>query len=125
MTLPSLITRLEEAKGPDRELDADICGALLDAQVKRRREILPSYVYHTGDGEWSLIPAYSASLDAALSLAERVLPGCGVMLNIGSRVEVAVWPVSPAPAAFALAPTPALALCLAILRALAVKEGQQ
>jgi hypothetical protein len=73
--LRSLRERVEGASGGDRELDADMSSALLDSQVKRKRELLPSYVHHFGDGEWVLIPAYTASLDAALGLVERCLPG--------------------------------------------------
>lgn len=58
--LASIKTRVEEAKGPDRELDRDIHQALgLDMNMCVHRAII-----------WN---AYTASIDAALALADRVL----------------------------------------------------
>ena len=60
--LHALAQRLAEAMGPDRELDRDLHVALglsMDTTV------------HCG----VLLNAYTASLDAAVALVERVLPG--------------------------------------------------
>jgi hypothetical protein len=71
-----------------------------------------------------LIPAYTASLDAALALCERVLPG--YRPELFRLLDTAGWgahfrqPVTET----AYAPTPALALCLAILKALADAAAQ-
>lgn len=62
------------------------------------------------------VPAYTTSIDAALALAERVLPGCGVGLcSVGSGKWEA-W-IGGRGAYLTSYPTPALAICAAILRA--------
>lgn len=119
-----LIKRLEKAEAGSRELDRDLaklidrsewdkcanwasmpCGAPPDAID---RDAL----------RW--LPTYTTSLDAALALAERVLPGCepGFMLEqrLPQRSIWAAW-VRPYPEDSSFAATPALALCIAILRA--------
>tara|TARA_R100001086_G_scaffold225289_2_gene143565 strand:- start:19676 stop:20173 length:498 start_codon:yes stop_codon:yes gene_type:complete len=93
----SLITRLREAEGASRELDAEICAHL-------RRGIFPRVYDHInciartfifdGREDWYVtlspidlpsarecrdlavaVPKYTASLDAALALVAEVLPG--------------------------------------------------
>jgi hypothetical protein len=54
--LQSLLERVKAASGPDRELD----------RAFDRRDIFPVYGDH---------PQYTASIDAALGLVEKVLPG--------------------------------------------------
>ncbi len=67
---PTLLDRLRAAKGPDRELDAEIAHAL-GQTVTYSTEIHPQ---PCGD-DGCYLPEWTASLDAALALAERVLPG--------------------------------------------------
>jgi hypothetical protein len=86
-SLTELLARVEGATGADRELDADImialdperlnwaeyqaslpCGAPSDTIAKERR--------------WRAFQ-YTASIDAALALCERVLPGCTWELSLG------------------------------------------
>jgi hypothetical protein len=55
--LASLLERLREAKGPDREIDRELQGE------------------PHGTTRWSFIPEYTASIDASLALVERLLPG--------------------------------------------------
>lgn len=60
------------------------------------------------------------SFDAALALAERVLPGWEGEIDFGRRGFACIHPEQPYPAHLeynAEASTPALALCAAILRA--------
>jgi len=69
MTLSDLIARLETASGPDRELDAAIHRLLAGS---------PTDHWYNFFGEWITdqnCPHISASIDAAVALAERVLPG--------------------------------------------------
>lgn len=97
MTMNDLITRLESADGPDRELDAMIqhritsgvgCGAAQDA------------------------PRYTASIDAALTLVPD-----GWDWELYPREAALIHPDLPGADVFADAATPALALCIAALRA--------
>ena len=109
MTTP-LITRLEEAAEGSRELDARIWWLTHPRMGE-------------DDGKPVICPAYTNSIDAALALAERILPEANCMGFDSdprgadayvSRNEVPreqIWLVE------ARAKTPALALCAAILRA--------
>lgn len=82
--LSSLIARLEAAEGPSREFDRDIA-LTVDGFVyeKRGKDAKPWFYHSTLRGRRQLIspynserlPAYTSSIDAAVSLAERVLPG--------------------------------------------------
>ncbi len=120
--LADLISRLEKAKGPDRDLDGEIhvaCGLAGDGAhtwgpYLRRKMARPDY---------------TASIDAALYLKDEVLPGWYWRVGHGS-VEPG-WAhlnrVHPdhclkTDEAHGLGSTPALALCVAILRA---KKGLQ
>ena len=105
-----LIDRLREAKEGSEELSAEVWRALCWRDHAR---------------EIALGSPLTESLDAAVSLCERVLPGwraSGTMT--GLPVQVAVVkpsPLRPMPI-IAKAATPALALCLAVL--LAKGEGE-
>lgn len=79
-----LITRLSKLDAPDREVDAEIALALdlFETQPNKgwpdrldygRREENGSVTW-PGHGFDQLIPRYTASVDAAIALAERVLP---------------------------------------------------
>ncbi len=94
----TLIDRLSKLDGPDREVDAEVHAATNPPLRVGLR--------------FGHIPAYTASVDAALALAERVLPGwhwqvdkCGAVLRSGHALFSTDHSV------------PAIALCIAILRA--------
>lgn len=110
----ALIARLEAAETGSRELHAAFARVIAGS---------PTDHWYALFGEWvtdDTVPAYTSSLDAALALAERVCPAM-------------MWSAHPAcpgvtmgyhvPRSFgngeqwATAPTPALALCIAILKA--------
>lgn len=109
-----LISRLE---------DAEEGSYLLDTAVGK------AFGYHVPDMAWAgwhdmdgkhvgMVPAFTTSLDAALALAKRVLP------DVRWRVEkegvgafwCRIWTTDYA--TYTNAKTPALSLCIAILRAL-------
>ncbi|WP_226623111.1 hypothetical protein [Brucella anthropi] len=80
-----LITRLSKLDAPDREVDAEIAVAL-DLFETRPNKGWPDridYGSRNSDGSvtWpghgfdQLIPRYTASVDAAIALAERLFPG--------------------------------------------------
>jgi hypothetical protein len=87
----------------------------------------PDRTPHLISGDEDHLPNPVLSLDAALALAERVLPGLDIDLEIrptheGLATDAIVYShgYGPTPNASwrAWSPTPALALCIAILKAL-------
>ncbi|KAB2680372.1 hypothetical protein [Brucella pseudintermedia] len=83
--MTDLITRLSKLDAPDREVDAEICIALQYVTQKgatniRRdtdEEFKDEWLDFEVDGElWTeKTPKLTASVDATIALAERVLPG--------------------------------------------------
>ena len=131
MTAPTdLIERLEGASVGSRELDAAVWCALCPggATYNASRKRVTYF-----DKSWATIRDFepsTTSLDAALALAARVLPGWefGTYINrpdINERrftkIDAHRWQDVGPENAFACtssqAATPALALCIAILRA--------
>lgn len=110
--LSALIARLEAAEVGGRELDRGIWFSL----------------EFNSHGEPSHAPKYSTSLDAVLALAERVLPGCspGMSQNVHSRDWFAwIGYAEDGEAklhAQTFGTTPAIALCIAVLKA---KQGEE
>lgn len=106
--MTSLLTKLQSAKEGSRELDVEIyraCGFKVYPQDEPSRDT-------AGDA-----PHLTTSLDAIVSLIERVKPGAQWDLNnFECRAALSVR------GAFydytAIAPTPALALCISLLRAM-------
>ncbi|WP_392352973.1 hypothetical protein V8F63_09495 [Brevundimonas sp. LF-1] len=131
--LSALIARLEAAEVGSRELGHDVLLALGWHREQIGNFYGPLYQWSSPDfsphlisGDEDKLPNPVLSLDAALALVERVLPGWRIGLNsdpdrgplwaaqVKRRGET--WrPIGE------LAPTPALALCIAILRA---KQGE-
>lgn len=121
MTIDELVKRLEAATGPDRELDAELYDAFIE----------PLTWQVVSDSGHQKPPCYTASLDAAVALVERVLPGRGLMMARGrTRKNEPLWgievlasdfcPVGKPPViAEAEHEDPALALTLAACRAIA------
>lgn len=115
----NLLSRLQGLTAPDREVDALIHTAT-NAPL---REGL----------RFGRVPAYTASLDAAVALCERVLPGwsweCRAS-GTGDKGQATVWNPSKAPGyneeqrAYNCA-TPAIALLIAILTALEARDGTE
>lgn len=104
-----LIERIEAAEGPSRELDAEIAKAVGAEHGSREKVSMESRsIYYIDE----CAPAYTASLDAAMTLVPegfdwavfRTNGGLTVHAWCGSREDV-------------FAATPALALCAAALRA--------
>lgn len=140
-SIPSLIARVERAEGPDRELDAALYVALIkpdqrpdDLRYFRLPHISMDHMEMCAPGTYWLkqrsgaslltAPTYTASLDAALALVERVLPGCvwvvgqdwgAILTPRGARASIGYGKIDIADV---YAPTPTLALILALLRAM-------
>ena len=119
-TITSLIEKLEGAEVGSRELDREIA-LHLEAKLW-----LVSSGRHKVErnGRSVNMPAYTASLDAALALAERVNPRFGWQIEYDSCglvnyawVSETLYLDGPQFHLRGRAATPALALCAAILRA--------
>ena len=113
-----LVERLEKATGGDREIDLDLMVILHGGP--RERYLTDELGRLEFGHQWK----FTASIDAALSLVERVLPMWDICLSRVKGDEAATWnAVVGEPDSFsgseATSPTPALALCLAALKALA------
>lgn len=136
MTAQELLERVEAATGPDRELDRDILKAL-PTPTDGWGSVWPEHI--TWDSLTLLSPwaaPITASIDAAVALVEKMLPGRDVNLEIGNvgadRVTDAYisgadgyFEEPKTPDAHGYGITPALALCAALLRALAAKDTGQ
>lgn len=120
MSGSSLIQSLEAAEGGSRELDVSLGQTLgiIDADlIYTARDGL-----RMGRGNCEPWPRWTTSLDAALALAERVLPGSRAMVerDHDGTGWAMIQCVPVAAKVMEDGKTPALALCIAILRA---REG--
>ena len=112
-TMTDLITRLREAKEGSRELDAAIGRALTGTNARKGH-------WYDLFGKWTpdeTVPAFTTDLSAAVALAERVLPGWVIRLDIFTEDGVTNACVGALWRGDVKHKTPALALCLAILTA--------
>lgn len=152
--MSGLVEKLEAAEVGSRALDWAIAEMFGDVPEHEVRKIGMGYGWNREPGRFALYrpkdsegrsvemwqaPQVTTSLDAALALAERVLPGDPDFQPTGPSVG---WKINlyrgmvPAPLGGWIAtvrrhasdgfdgsaPTPALALCAAILRALNINE---
>lgn len=119
MTRDELIAALEKATGPDRELDAAIALAL--GWTKHVR--VWGYAWTRADGSdatWNGLPAYTASIDAAVSLVPDgwcPLIGQNVHHRHWSCLVQRVTDSGDIESRHDSAATPAIALCIAALKA--------
>lgn len=126
--LQALLERVEKAEGPDRELDALIWTAATGHETHypnpymREAEGLHAYTERRGDdlSRWYRVPALTNSIDAAVGLVEKMLPGFDVCLaRVSGEWSADIGPPDSFQAASAKSrPTPALALIAALLKAL-------
>lgn len=130
MNLSQLIERCEKAEGPDEALDLDLCCAFpetinaLSAKPDDEGGIV--YRHSQGTGWCQAAPAFTSSIDAALSLVERK----GWRLHSVHHGVRPWWveicrPNNAAEAFEADHATFPLALILALLRAIHAKEEQR
>lgn len=83
-----LLSRIEQASGPDRELDVAIAVAVLDPKREKNywmwQSGRPQGSAPKPDSEfWGSrnTPTFTASLDSTVALVERMLPGCEICLT--------------------------------------------
>lgn len=108
-----LIERLEKASGPDRELDWRIAEKFDIPERWPTSALWPPFMPKSKYDK--SIPSFTASIDAAVALVERVLPGWNWWL--GGIGRAAVDRKDPHSRFEAINASPAIALCLALLRA--------
>lgn len=120
-----LIERVGKAEGADRNLDGAIYWHLLE-ENRAERELWwveLQFAATPENGDWR--KPYTSSLDAALSLVERKLPGVHWSVsNAAVKPRANVWmpqPTRPIMGPYSSGATPALAVCLALLRALSTE----
>jgi hypothetical protein len=135
MTRAELIDHLKAAEGPSRELDAEIaeiCGIRVERNhwTQYTQEWAP-YIYDWMGCHKHPLPDFTSSIDAALALVEQCLPGWELgfykMRTGHTKVEIRRWQDIP-PYRYAgvgpiEAPTPPIALLIALLTALTAKEN--
>ena len=116
MTLPELITALEAAEGPSEQLDAEISHFLHEEDFGRLDENRPSTGWHPST------PAYTASLDAALTLVRN-----GFSWEVGQDITFYISAIVCGHDVHASAEgkTPALALSVAALKARASAAARE
>lgn len=133
--LRGLIERLEKATGPDRELDGAMwlhfdqealykCWGVRGMRYAGHVHTKAEKAAHIKRMSEYYAPAYTASLDAAVALVERVAPGwsweCRAS-GTGDKGQATIWNPSRRPGdndqqrVYNCA-SPAIALCLALLR---------
>lgn len=135
--LKELEQRLVAATEADRELDGDICvaldggGEIVWKQANYTMEMHPARKIarenYVGGIAYEHVPRYTASLDAVVALCERLFPEASrdSMSTIVDGKRHYLWKIAPTGLLWVDAPAPsdALALLLAIVRAvLAGKE---
>lgn len=92
-----LIERLKVATGPDRELDEAIALALCDehffAQLADAPEGTGCEMYRMGHHSFSSALRVTSSVDAALGLVERMLPGWkwNIGYDANDELQATVW----------------------------------
>jgi hypothetical protein len=114
-TLIELAGRCEKATGPDREIDADIADPLPVCANLNPRDTRGHVLEH--------VPAYTASLDAAMTLVPEGWHS-SIFTTEGAtlRGSAAVRDRDGGPSFTSSAGTAALALCAAALRARAAMK---
>lgn len=125
--IEGLLSRLEAATGPDRELDHRLQGILVNDGNFGHYAGLEEWVTAGMEFGWNT-PAYTASIDAAIALVEQVLTGPEEPTfsldhaSFGANWTCEFhWFINPAWHSRADMPTAPLAILIALLRALSAR----
>lgn len=125
----NLLSRLQGLSAPDREVDALIWLQLTPGATRKQWSYIHTatqrecHVDETrnADGRLTIVPELTASLDAAVALCERVLPGYDWIVghtNGGLTIHAQVGQNE-----MVFGETPAIALLIALLRALEARDA--
>lgn len=133
----NLLSRLQGLTAPDREVDALIMGACFEWAKPEPPYLAPHCVgdqpiyWHAPEPYYKRpAPELTASLDAVVALCERVLPGwtiASIGQDDGKRWHAELRQghrTSYSTVSLAGAPTPAIALLIAILTALEARDAR-
>ena len=119
--IAALLERVRAAKGPDYEIDCEIAQAL-EFETTFSEDDGSCFVrFQPGALIMLPVPSYTASVDAALALVERKLPGAEMKLQINGPDrdwQTACVRVSPLTMLCGECPTLPLAIVSALLQAL-------
>lgn len=122
--LAGLIERLEKLTGPDRDADYRIEKAVVRPDHFPDIKMWPPFM--VGSTFDKSIPPYTASLDAAIALVEKCLPRCGYTTDhqpvYGKHHDASVFSEQVITIGNGRGPTAAIALLLALLRAMQKEE---
>jgi hypothetical protein len=130
--LSELLERVRKATGPDRKIDAAIA-RLFDLPICIEPDCLPDVMRRIlarmdEGGDDPEVNAYTASIDAALALVERVLPGWSWSVGVNENhqfPQVVMARSHPTNKVVTVeGATPALAILAALMAALANAEPQ-
>jgi hypothetical protein len=119
-TLQALLARVEGGEGEDRALDAEIAlhiGGCVRYRNWYDDDAKTQHAWHfkwQDDCEWEPLPHFTTSLDAAVTLVERRLPGC--VLDVEGHAGSAYWSAIIGDHG-AIGLTPARALIAALIQA--------
>lgn len=124
--MTDLIERLERADGPSRELDWAIHALIMPKHHRMHPYLVGVFIDDGQLGKVYSCPRYTASIDAAITLVPEGFRWALGYNGIDSGHPVGTASVfSPAGAMFkGSGATPALALCVAALRAKEADNGQ-
>lgn len=132
--LTALIARVEALSGPDRQVSTDVNRALRQPDVPRLTGGIDAAMFTTSP-HWG--PHITASLDAVVALAERVLPGWDWSVHSHKQGQTPsyrdAWGGMRAPPVGRVSGilyesngyTPTLALLLALLRAVQADQSKE
>jgi hypothetical protein len=122
--LTDLIERVGGLTGASREVDGDIHNALFGTRYVRSIHSVTGFFTRVGDNGCPMVPAYTDSTDAALALAEKLLPGRSAYIlrealnDLGKRFR---WNIAfQQPGQMEQLP---IAIVAALLRALSASKG--
>ena len=122
MTLPLLLQRVREAGGPDRELDRAVALHFGWTDYDDGMGVMTRMRDPEGVVGAHYAPSFSASLDAAVALVERVRPETHWLIQTSGKIEdhtfdAEMWSGGKG-SGFHQGATPALALLAALLASL-------
>ena len=127
----NLLSRLQGLTAPDREVDAALWLEFAPGATRKQWSYIHTatgrecHVDETRDvnGRLIIVPELTSSLDAAVALCERVLPGYDWIVghtNGGLTIHAQVGQNE-----MVFGETPAIALLIAILTALEARDGTE
>ena len=112
----TLIARLEAAEAGSRSLDDEVGVALFPPRWVPYPGV-EGAMYNAEQQKMAWTVGCTTSIDAAKALIERVLPGRVITLEMAGSAEAYIHGDPCEPTIKAFGNTPALAMCIALLRA--------